>query len=198
MTKILAIDGSYRVGGITDQSVKVMADYLQAAGVAVETVALRDYPIEFCNNCRKCTQQPGSEPGRCILDDGMDALIDKIEGCDGYILAAPTNFGTVTAIYKRFMERLVVYGFWPWGQNAPVFRKAQLPKKKAVIISSCAAPGVMGRWLFNTRKQLKSSAETVGARVVGDLFVGLVAREPHPGLAPKSVERARMIASRLL
>ena len=146
MTRILAINGSYRDDGVTDHGVETMTAALTEAGATVEEVRLRDYPIEFCLNCRSCTQQPGDAPGECVHNDGMRGLVEKIEQADGFILAAPTNLGSVTAVFKRFMERLIVYVYWPWGKPAPVFRKATLPKKKAVIISSSAAPGPMGRW----------------------------------------------------
>lgn len=198
MTRILVINGSYRVDGITDQTIKIMADHLRSLGAEVEMVALRDCPIEFCLNCRECTQKPGYDPGGCVLHDGMGALVEMIEQSDGYVLASPTNFGSVTAIYKRFMERLIVYGYWPWGAKAPKFRKARLFRKKAVVVSSSAAPEIMGRWLFSSRRQLKATADTVGANVVGGLFAGLVATEPHQKLPDRTVAKARLVASRLL
>ena len=192
MTRILAINGSYRDDGITDQTVEALAQAIVAAGAEVEIILLRDYPIEFCTNCRACTQQPGAAPGECVHQDGMQELIDKIERADGYILASPTNFGSVTAIFKRFMERLAVYAYWPWDMNGPQFRKAQAPKKKALLVSSCAAPGIIGRWLFGTEKQLKMTAKTIGAEVVGTLFTGMIAKRQHPKL-PEGV-RARIDA----
>lgn len=145
MPQILAINGSYRKNGITDQVVDAMAQSLRASGAEVEITLLREYPIEFCLNCRECTQQPGTTPGRCVHNDGMQALIEKIEKADGYIFASPTNFGSVTAIFKRFFERLTPYAYWPWGKLAPEYRKAKSPKKKAILITSCAAPGILGR-----------------------------------------------------
>ena len=192
MTRILAINGSYRDDGITDQTVEALAQAIVAAGAEVEIILLRDYPIEFCINCRACTQQPGAAPGECVHQDGMQGLIDKIERADGYILASPTNFGSVTAIFKRFMERLAVYAYWPWDMNGPQFRKAQAPKKKALLVSSCAAPGIIGRWLFGTEKQLKMTAKTIGAECVGTLFTGMIAKRQHPKL-PEGV-RARIDA----
>lgn len=183
MAKILAINGSYRNNGITDQVIKTMAEKLETAGAEVEIILLRNYPIEFCLNCREFTQQPGNLPGECIQHDGMQKLINEIEKSDGFILASPTNFGSVTAIYQRFMERLVVYGYWPWNMNAPKYRKANVPKKKAVLISSCAAPGFLGRWVYGVHKQLKTTAQIIGANTVGTLFTGLVAKKPHHRLS---------------
>jgi len=198
MTNILAINGSYRDDGITDQAVELVVQAVQAAGAEAEIILLREYPIEFCLNCRECTQQPGEAPGECVHHDGMQELIDKIEQADGYILASPTNFGSVTAIFKRFIERLMVYGYWPWDMNAPQFRKANVAKKKAVLLSSCAAPGIVGRWLFGTHKQLKMTAQTIGADTVGTLFTGLIAKEAHPRLPEWAQTKAKVLAEKLV
>lgn len=45
MTKILAINGSYRDDGITDQTVEALTQAMVAAGAEVETILLREYPI---------------------------------------------------------------------------------------------------------------------------------------------------------
>lgn len=139
MIKILAINGSYRDDGITDQTVEALAQALEAAGAEVEIILLREYPIEFCLNCRACTQQPGAAPGECVHHDGMQELIDKIERADCYILAAPTNFGSVTAIFKRFMERLVVYAYWPWDMNGPSIEKRRRQRKSATGLLVCGS-----------------------------------------------------------
>ena len=197
MSKILAINGSYRDDGITDQTVNALAQAIRDKGTEVEVILLREYPIEFCLNCRECTQQPGEAPGICVQHDGMQALVDKIEQADGYIFAAPTNFGSVTAIFKRFMERLIVYGYWPWGIHAPKFRKAKLPKKKAILVSSCAAPGFIGRWIYGTNKQLKVTAQTIGAKAVGTLFTGLISDEPHAKLPQRVQAKIQILAGKI-
>ena len=197
MSKILAINGSYRDDGITDQVVSALAQAVRDKGDEVEVILLREYHIEFCLNCRECTQQPGEAPGICVQHDGMQALVDKIEQADAYIFAAPTNFGSVTALFKRFMERLVVYGYWPWGKHAPRFRKANLPKKKAVLVSSCAAPGFIGRWLYGTYKQLNVTAQTVGAKAVGTLFTGLISDEPHAKLSARVQAKIQKLATKI-
>jgi multimeric flavodoxin WrbA len=73
--KILAINGSYRNGGVTDKAVSGVLEELQTRDAEVEQIKLRDYPIEFCLNCRECMQQPGDAPGRCVLNDGMAELV---------------------------------------------------------------------------------------------------------------------------
>lgn len=198
MTRILAIDGSYRDGGITDQAVAATTEAARENGATVTCVYLRRYPIEFCLNCRECCQQAGEAPGQCVQHDGMAELVEQVEAADALILAAPTNAGSVTALYKRFMERLIVYTYWPWGAPSPKLRKAGLPPKPAVIITSSAAPALMARWAFASHRQLASSARYLGARVVGSLDVGLIADEPQPRLPAHATRKARRLGANLM
>jgi multimeric flavodoxin WrbA len=196
MTKLLAITGSYRDDGIIDQAVAIAVATARRAGTEVEVVHLRNYPIEFCRNCRECTQAAGEAPGQCVLRDGMTALIQKIEAADGFVLASPTNFYTVTALFKRFMERLVVYAYWPWGAPGPRFRKTAA-NKKALVIASAAAPAFVSRLFYSTIRQLKATAKTIGADSTG-LFIGLAARAPHTRLGTADANRIERAAARLL
>lgn len=197
MKNIIAINGSYRQHGITDQTLDACAREAKDAGVSFEIVLLREQPIEFCTNCRTCTQSPGESPGDCVIDDAMAEIIKKLEQADGFILASPTNFYSTTALYKRFLERLVVYAYWPWEMNAPKYRKRS-GEKKAIIVSSCAAPGLMGRFLFNTNRQLKMSAETLGADVVGSIFTGLVSKLARPEIDNSVQRKVKKLLPKLL
>jgi len=172
MKQVLIINGSYREEGFTDAMLGIMEAKLKEADIHVDTVVLRDTPIEFCRNCRHCTQVLGETPGECVIDDGMRALVHRLEAADGFIFASPTNYGTVTALFKRFLERMVVYGYWPWGSPSPKYRKKET--KAALCISSCAAPSLLGRVDYHTLKALKMAARNVGAKVVDTLLVGLV------------------------
>jgi len=196
MTRILAINGSYRDNGAIDQAVDLALQTARDAGALVEQVKLRDFPIEFCRNCRECTQLPGEAPGRCVQQDRMQELIDKLEAADGYILASPTNFFSVTAVFKRFMERLVVYGYWPFGMAAPRPRRKPTGKR-AVLIASCAAPGLLGRVFHTTLRQLKTTARTIDAKPSGSLFIGLVSMQEHPVLPDRTKHKIDTLIKRL-
>jgi multimeric flavodoxin WrbA len=197
MTRLLAINGSYREDGAIDQAVEVAAKTAVEAGATIEIICLRDFPIEFCRNCRQCTQLPGEFPGECVHQDGMRDLIQKIEAADGYILASPTNFTSVTAVFKRFMERLVVYAYWPWGSHAPILRKKNATKR-AILIASSAAPGLMGRMIYATVKQLKMTATTIGAKSAGSIFIGLMSQQEHPKLPEKVRKRVQTMVRKLV
>lgn len=197
MTQLLAVNGSYREDGAIDQAVEVAVQTALAAGATIDVIHLRNFPIEFCRNCRQCTQVPGDAPGECVHQDGMRDLIDKIEAADGYILACPTNFYSVTAVFKRFMERLVVYAYWPWGSHAPKLRKKKATKR-AILIASSAAPGFIGRLLYATLKQLKMTANTIGAKPIGSVFIGLMSQQEHPQLPGNARQRLQTMVRKLM
>jgi len=61
----------------------------------------------------------------------MRNLFDSVSGKE----TEPFNFYSVTAIFKRFMERLVVYAYWPWRSHAPKLRRKKATKR-AILIGS--------------------------------------------------------------
>ena len=73
-TRVTAIVGSYRKGGIIDSAVDEILAGARKEGALVSKILLIDRHIEFCTNCRTCTQQPGPQRGKCIIDDGAGWL----------------------------------------------------------------------------------------------------------------------------
>lgn len=127
----------------------------------------------------------------------MASLIEKIEEADAFVLASPTNFGTVTAVFKRFLERLTPYSYWPWEAYAPKYRKQGEKSKPALLISSCAAPGVMGHLFFRTLRDLKYAAKIIGAKSAGSLMLGMVASQSDQKLSRSAEARLGRLASKL-
>ena len=58
------------------------------------------------------------------------------------VLASPVNYYNVTALFRRFQERLLGYIYWPWGQNGPTLRNKRQPRK-AVLVASAGMPGFL-------------------------------------------------------
>lgn len=195
---VLGIVGSYRRDGTIDRAVAAVLAGAREEGAEIRTVYLTEWEIAFCTNCRRCTQQPGAAPGRCIHDDDMPGLIARIEAADALVLGAPVNVGAVNALTQRFLERLVCYSDWPWGQPAPKLRKAGQPPKPAVLVTSSAMPALLGRLTTGALHTLKLGAKMVRARPVATLFVGLAARCEHQELAPRILRRARRAGRRLV
>ena len=183
--KIIAIVGTYRKGHTIDTAVDEVLIAAKQSGAETEKVYLLDKNIEFCINCRSCMQQIGEKRGKCVINDDMKEILDKIDAADGIVLAAPVNWFNITAIMKRFIERLTPYGYWPWGTNVPKNRIKNLTKK-AVIMTSSAAPAFFGRLFYpGTLYVLKAAAKCMGFKVVKKIFIGLSAIQKEQPLAQK-------------
>ena len=196
MSKVVAVVGSYRKGGVTDAAVEAVLAGAREKGAETETIYLTDRPIGFCTNCRKCTQQPGQERGRCGQDDGLEALLEEIEAADAVVMATPVNYGNTTAIFRRFLERTIGCAYWPWGQNTPKGRKTELTRKAALVATS-AMPGFLIPLATGTGTALQMAARAFNAKTVGKLWVGLAAGEEHHSLSASTLEKARRLGWKL-
>lgn len=194
--KVLAVLGSYRRGGMTAQAVNEALAGAREAGAGTELVTLLDAKIEFCTNCRGCMQDPGQKRGLCPLNDDMGAILDKLEAADGVIFGAPVNCFNVNALTRRFMERMAVYGYWPWGAAAPKYR-TENSGKKAALITSTAMPAFFGRFFTGAVRALKYSARGLGAEVTGVMFTGLAAMQERQQLTEAEKKKARALGRRL-
>jgi multimeric flavodoxin WrbA len=130
----------------------------------------------------------------------MEQILSQIDSADAIVLASPVNFSTVTALMKKFIERLIPYGYWPWGSYSPKMRKGrQQPKKKAVIITSSACPAFLARIIMrNPLMVMKMAAMTIGARVVKKIYYGAVAVTEDQKLSNKAISKAQRCAKKLL
>jgi multimeric flavodoxin WrbA len=187
---IVAIVGSYRKAGVIDTAVDEVLRAATDCGVQTSKIYLIDKRIEFCTNCRICAQNAGTIRGNCRHNDDMASILDQIDFADGLVIASPVNFYNVTAVTRRFMERLIVYGYWPWGTGAPKFRIAK-SGKKAVLVTSSAAPAFLGKLFFRPAvTALKAIAQCFGAQVIAKLYFGMAAQQPDAALNQKDLARA--------
>ncbi|MEB3267475.1 MAG: flavodoxin family protein [Leptolyngbya sp.] len=190
---VLGIVGSYRKGGHIDTAVSAILASAATAGATTAKIYLQDQHIEFCTNCRQCLQAPGRSP--CIHRDDMAALLDQIEAADALVLGAPVNFGDVNALTRRFLERTVCYGYWPWEAPAPT-QQAQPVTKPAVLVTSSAAPALLGRWATGAMKTLRRLATMLGAKPIRTLWLGMVnPKDSH--LPPRYQRLSRRLGQRL-
>ncbi len=196
-TKVLGIVGSYRKGGAVDTLVDKMLAGAASRGAETEKIYLVDAKIEFCTNCRACTQPPGPAPGPCPLEDEMNDLMAKCEAADGLVLGSPVNFFNITAISRRFLERLVCRVYWPWGQKTPQMR-AKPTRRKAVLLVTSAMPGPLGRMFTSAMFAMKVMAKSLEAKPFQTLFVGLVAQQEKPELSQRCTQKAYRAGQRLV
>jgi multimeric flavodoxin WrbA len=196
ITKVVAIVGSYRKEGTIDHAVEALLMGAREKGAVTQTIHLIDEPIEFCTNCRKCTQQPGRERGLCELRDGLESTLLSIESASAVVLASPVNYYNVTAVYRRFLERTIGYTYQPFGRHTPQLRNPK-PRKKAVLVASAGMPGFLIPLFTGAGKALRLSAKMLGATPVSTLWIGHAHGESPTVLSASTLERARYIGWKL-
>lgn len=189
--KILAIVGTYRKGGITDSAVDEILSAAKQNGCRTEKIYLLDKHLEFCTNCRKCTQTAGQHYGKCVLNDDLDEILQKIQQSDGFVLASPVNFYNVTALMRKFIERLVCFAYWPWGKSAAPKLRSKVRTKKAVYVTATAMPAIMQILFTGAPRILKTVAQLLGAKKIFPVVIGMVAVNEKETLPEKYVLKAR-------
>jgi len=102
--KVVALNGSPRLGGNTSAAVNVVLDELGKQGFRTEHVQIYGSMMTPCNDCGSCSVRGD---GRCINeDDDMHMYLDKLIEADGIIIAAPSYYGGIPGQMKLLLERM--------------------------------------------------------------------------------------------
>ncbi len=126
----------------------------------------------------------------------MADLLARYLKYDGVVIGAPVNFYNVNAVTRKFMERLVCFAYWPWEGRSPHMREKSRGKN-AVLITSTAMPAFMGRFFTGALRALKLTAQTMGAKPVAFIFVGMIAQKEKAKPSDKTLRKAREAGRRL-
>lgn len=195
--RVVAIVGSYRKGATVDTVVEAILAGAREQGAVTQTIQLREQHLEFCTNCRACTQIEGEARGLCPQEDDLNAILHAVEAADAVVLASPVNYYNTTALFRRFMERLLGYAYWPWGQRTGPRPRTRRQPRRAVLVATAAMPGFLIPLATGTARALAVTAKMLGARVVDKLWVGLAAGLPGELPSAKMLERGRLLGAKL-
>ena len=111
MKKILLISGSNRNGNTNYLLNKIKREIDNS-----ELILLSECNIKYCKGCLAC-----HKIDKCVIQDDMNEIIDKVKESDLIIFGVPNYFDNVTGLFKNFMDRL-----------HPLY-KSELIKNKNVI-----------------------------------------------------------------
>ena len=103
--KILGIQSSPNVDGLTAKTVKAVLEGAEAEKAAVELVNLNEMVIKPCTSCDGGWGQCRRE-GTCVIDDEFQLLRDKIHASDAIVFATPVYWGDLSESAKLFLDRL--------------------------------------------------------------------------------------------
>lgn len=101
--KVIAFNGSPRKNGNTAQSIQIVFEELEKAGIETELIQLGGRKVFGCLACGKCWE---TQDNRCIRnDDDMNTFIAKMQEADGIIIGSPTYFSNVSTEVKALIDR---------------------------------------------------------------------------------------------
>jgi multimeric flavodoxin WrbA len=107
MTKIIAINGSYRGNkGFTSFCLGKIFEGARMKGAECEEIRLAEKMINHCTGCQVC--HTPQHYLHCIYEgkDDVQAIITRIKEADIIIFATPVYIFTMSGLLKSFLERL--------------------------------------------------------------------------------------------
>lgn len=99
--KVVLVNGSPHKNGCTARALREVQVTLEAEGIETEIFWVGAAPVSGCLGCYKC-----AGVGRCVLDDCVNRLIDKVGEADGFIFGSPVHFAAAGGSVTSLMDRL--------------------------------------------------------------------------------------------
>lgn len=120
MNKVILLSGSPRAEGNTFQVLQECQKVIESQGVETELISLAGKTIRSCIACGKC-----AELKKCVLDDGLNDIIEKIRSAQGFIVGSPVYFGTargdlLSALQRIGMVSVSTDHFLSWKVGGPI------------------------------------------------------------------------------
>ncbi|GFI62203.1 iron-sulfur flavoprotein [Clostridiales bacterium] len=139
--KFTAFNGS--PAGINSATNRIIESFLKwaaYAGADTKTYQLCEYKI---NQCKGCFSYWFNSPGKCVMKDDMEELINAYQSADVVCFGSPVYSWNMTALLKNFVDRLVPLKRPLITEQNGNFDMADAVERtqKYVAISSCGFPG---------------------------------------------------------
>jgi multimeric flavodoxin WrbA len=133
--KIIAINASPRSGWNTDLLVRETAKGAEENGAEVEVINLfKLEPYTGCISCFGCKTE--KYLGKCICNDGLSDVLEKIRNADGLILGSPIYIGEATASFRALYERLI-FQYVTYKTEIENYNERKIP---VALIFTCGVP----------------------------------------------------------
>lgn len=142
--KVLAINGSPRAqNSCTAKMLDPVLSGMRDAGATTEIIHLGNLKINHCLGCFSCWTKT---PGKCVQNDDMAPLLQKLLEADFFIFGTPLYSFNVTGLMKNFIDRTLPL-------TSPVLEESKTQdkttvhpgrykssRKKLLLVSPCGFP----------------------------------------------------------
>jgi len=98
--KVLLVNGSPHKNGCTYTALKEVANQLEQEGIETEIYHIGTETSHPCMGCYACAKL-----GKCVLNDNVNAFVDKAATCDGFIIGSPVHYASASGVIVPFLDR---------------------------------------------------------------------------------------------
>lgn len=99
--KVLILSGSPHKDGTTVRAIEEVAGVLTAEGIEVEIMKVGHLDVRGCKGCYAC-----SKLKRCVIDDEVNVIAEKLREADGLLLASPVYYASPNGGFLALLDRL--------------------------------------------------------------------------------------------
>lgn len=101
--KIILINGSPNAAGCTYTALSEVQNTLLGNGIETEMLQLGKKPVQGCIACFSC-----GNTGKCIFNDMVNGIADKIAKADGIIIGSPVYYANANGSLMALLDRLML------------------------------------------------------------------------------------------
>jgi len=156
--KILVLLGSPRKKGNSTTLANQIVAGVESAGATAEKIFLHGKAISPCQACYAC-QRPDSKG--CAIDDEMQPIYAKLIEADGWVIASPVYWFSMSAQTKLFLDRC--FALTAYKQDA-------FAGKRIAVAMSFGDEDAFNSGCVNALRTFQDAARYVGANLVGMVY----------------------------
>lgn len=112
---VIAINGSPKAQGNTYHGLKIVCDSLENEGIPTEIIHIGNKNIRGCLACGGCAK---NQDEKCVIDDEVNEIIQKLKNADGIIIGSPVYYASIAGTMKCFLDR----AFYVASANGGLYR----------------------------------------------------------------------------
>jgi len=160
---VLVFLGSPRKKGNSEILTEALLEGVRGEGGMPEIIRLCDLKISPCISCGGC-----NKTGKCVVEDDMTPLYEKIISTDKIILTSPIFFYGITAQAKAFIDRTQAL----WNRKRLLQKKGEWvdnPERKGFFISVAATHG--SKIFAGAILTMKYGYDAMGMQYAGEFLV---------------------------
>lgn len=99
--KVLMINGSPHENGTTRRALNEVATSLNENGIETEIITVGNKNVSGCLACGACAKL-----GKCITDDIVNVVIEKLKEADGLVVGSPVYYASMNGTLKSLLDRV--------------------------------------------------------------------------------------------